>query len=499
MRKIQLWSLAIVSLFSFVVFGVAKAADSSLSINHGDSITKSRFVTLWFTPNGRAQYIRVSDSPDLSAASWQAYFSQHSYILPPGLGTKTVYAQFRDQYGILSSVINDSIVLSLPATTTLDFTINEGAKETSSRYVDLKLNYSEGIETVAFANSSDGFETTYQVQKSFPWVLSSGTGDKTVYIKYTDGYGASKVVSRKIRYVEPSRYLKEGTLIKGQGDTIYYYGFDGKLHAFLHNAIYHSWFKDFLNVTVVSQPKIREYQIGSPMCMRPGTWLLRFSNSSRVYAVEPGCTLRPIRSEAEAYILYGKDWGKKIMVMDPFYEIFYRAKSLTAYQPYDDRDRDGIDFRQEQMYGSSDMKVDSDIDGVSDYEEIVYWFSDPTMTDTDGDGVSDGKEILKNQSPVGFGDLKKVPAGTYEYPLGSVVYDPEAKSYVYRDTNGLFYTYTINKKIKSTEDKRIAFTENFILRPTLLVPFEKSKSSRSSEPAFLQYPVSQNAGGYVAQ
>lgn len=495
MRKNQLWQIALVFLFSFVVVRPVLAGEPSVSINRGDQTTKTRAVTLWLIPSSApVQYVRIGETSTLSEASWEPFFSQKSWVLTPGPGTKTVYVQFRDRYGLLSPVISDSIVLSLPANPTLDFTINNNATETNSRSVNLTLTASEGIENVALSNTSESFSLPVPLQKNLTWVLSSGTGNKTVYIRYTDGYGNSKVVSKKIHYTEPSRYLKEGTLIKGSDDTVYYYGFDGKLHAFLHSGIYHSWYKDFMNVTVVSQTKMREYEVGNPLCVRPGTWLLRFTNSPRVYAVEPGCELRPLRSEAEAYILYGKDWQKRILPMDPFYEIFYHVKNLTSFQAYDDRDRDGIDYRQEQMYGSSDYKVDSDRDGVSDYEEIIYWFSDPVRVDTDGDGVSDGKEILRNQSPVGLAELKKVPEGTYDYPIGSVLVDAASKGTYYRDSNGLYYS----KKKESKDQAGIAFADNFIIHSSIAVPLNKAKSSKT-EPSFLHYPVAQESGNYLSQ
>ncbi len=40
-------------------------------------------------------------------------------------------------------------------------------------------------------------------------------------------------------------------------------------------------------------------------------------------------------------------------------------------------------------------KVDSDGDGISDYDEINIYKTDPLKADTDGDGLSDGDEILK--------------------------------------------------------------------------------------------------------
>lgn len=498
MRKFQLWGVLVLLALFLAGTQTVRSGEPSLSINRGENSTNTRFVTLWFVPSVTPQYVRISNNADMSGSNWESFFSQKNWTLTSGPGTKTLYAQFRDKSGYDSPIVSDSIELKLPAKTTLTFTINNKATETNSRYVDVVLTYSDGVETIALGNSADSFEVPIRIQKNVNWILTPGTGDKTVFIKYSDAFGNSKVVSQKIRYVQPGRYLKEGTLLKGQSDTLYYYGYDGRLHAFLHNALFHSWFKDFLDVNVVSQVKLHEYQVGTPVCLRSGTWLLRFTNSSRVYAVEPGCFLRPLRSEAEAYVLFGKDWQKRIMTMDAFYEIFYRVRSQTVYTQREDRDQDGLDKKQEEMYGSSDYKVDSDADGLSDYEEIIYWFSDPVLADTDGDATVDGKEILNNQSPVGYRELRTVPEHTYEYPIGSVVYDPDTKTNFFRNTDGQYYNY--NKLKKSKEDDIVLpFADNFIIRPTILVPITKAKATLKTDPAFLRHPVTGDGSYFIAQ
>ena len=114
-----------------------------------------------------------------------------------------------------------------------------------------------------------------------------------------------------------------------------------------------------------------------------------FSTSlPRVYAVEPGCKLKPIRSEAEAFILYGDRWTQRILEIAPAFEGFYTIEERTTYARSLDRDQDGIDAETEESYGTSDLNGDSDKDRVSDYEEIHFWFTDPTRKDTDGDGAS---------------------------------------------------------------------------------------------------------------
>ncbi len=54
-----------------------------------------------------------------------------------------------------------------------------------------------------------------------------------------------------------------------------------------------------------------------------------------------------------------------------------------------------------------DRTVDSDGDGLTDYEETHIYFTDPHNKDTDGDGYDDGLEISKGFSPR-FGGGKRL-------------------------------------------------------------------------------------------
>lgn len=42
---------------------------------------------------------------------------------------------------------------------------------------------------------------------------------------------------------------------------------------------------------------------------------------------------------------------------------------------------------------SDPLKIDTDGDGLSDYQEVYEYFTDPTIDDTDGDGLSDYEEV----------------------------------------------------------------------------------------------------------
>lgn len=49
---------------------------------------------------------------------------------------------------------------------------------------------------------------------------------------------------------------------------------------------------------------------------------------------------------------------------------------------------------------------DSDGDGLSDFDEINIFGSDPYNADSDGDGIEDGESVLNGKDPVGGGKLK---------------------------------------------------------------------------------------------
>ncbi|MDP3056954.1 MAG: hypothetical protein Q8N37_00325 [bacterium] len=49
---------------------------------------------------------------------------------------------------------------------------------------------------------------------------------------------------------------------------------------------------------------------------------------------------------------------------------------------------------------------DSDNDGLTDYEEINKYHTDPANPDTDGDGYTDGDEVKNGFNPLGEGKLK---------------------------------------------------------------------------------------------
>ena len=66
-----------------------------------------------------------------------------------------------------------------------------------------------------------------------------------------------------------------------------------------------------------------------------------------------------------------------------------------------DQDHDGVPLPTEHLFGTDDTKVDTDGDGISDYDEITGWtkgestvkiYTNPADADTDGDGLNDKED-----------------------------------------------------------------------------------------------------------
>jgi outer membrane protein OmpA-like peptidoglycan-associated protein len=61
-----------------------------------------------------------------------------------------------------------------------------------------------------------------------------------------------------------------------------------------------------------------------------------------------------------------------------------------------DSDSDGLsDYDEIYVYGTNPLDPDTDGDGLTDYDEVMVHGTDPLNADTDGDGLSDGDEVNK--------------------------------------------------------------------------------------------------------
>ncbi len=94
--------------------------------------------------------------------------------------------------------------------------------------------------------------------------------------------------------------------------AVYFWGADGKRHAFPNAATYFTWYADFSGVQITDASALAALPLGRNVTYRPGKRLLKIPSAPAVYAVEPGGELRPLNSEATAAAAYGPDWNGQI-------------------------------------------------------------------------------------------------------------------------------------------------------------------------------------------
>ncbi len=477
-----------VAFFAFFPWHECSAA--YVSINSGKESTKVRKIDLYLVgPEGTKQMI-ISNKPDFAGAVWENYQQYKLWFFDYGAGTRTVYVKFKGTSGIESSTYTDTILLNPPSVMSVGFKINNNASQTNSRSVSLTISWSDGVEQMRISNSKDfGLYDWINIDDDIMWVLSAGTGNKTVYMEFIDSNGAKKVVSQSIKYTQPANYVSEGTLLKGSSSAVYYLGFDGKIHPFFDSVTYGSWYKDFSNILRVSNSKLKQYDVGTPVCIRPGAWLVKFKNSDKIYAVEPGCALRQMRSVTEAIILYGANWSKRVVKLDPLLENYYTKVNMGVSVDLVDADKDGVDLDTEEQYNSSDNSSDSDKDGLGDYEEIYFWFSDPMMADTDEDGFKDGKEVQIGYSPLGPGKISSVPNGTYSYPIGSMIRGKASSDLYYRHFNGQYY------RVNGDVFNYNRFQHRFVIKQSYNIPFSVDGGNLPNSVENIVRPQKKTSGG----
>jgi plastocyanin len=130
-----------------------------------------------------------------------------------------------------------------------------------------------------------------------------------------------------------------GDLIKGSGDTVYYFAPNGKRLVFPNAKTYFTWYKDFSGVKQISDGQLSTIPLGGNVTYRPGYKMVKITTDPRTYVVDQGGVLRHVMSESLAQSLYGIAWKNQIDdIPDPFF-INYRLgtdiQTVSDYHPAD--------------------------------------------------------------------------------------------------------------------------------------------------------------------
>ena len=91
-----------------------------------------------------------------------------------------------------------------------------------------------------------------------------------------------------------------------------------------------------------------------------------------------------------------KDYIEKAI----YTKLLLDGKSIDDVRLSDDFDNDGLTLIQEYDYDTNPFSIDTDEDGLNDYEEINNYKTSPINSDTDGDGLSDWTEVSNGLNPL---------------------------------------------------------------------------------------------------
>lgn len=158
----------------------------ALNIEEGDMLTGYTSVRLYISADDATE-MRIGTTENLDSKNWEGFANFREFSLPSGDGTKRVYIQFRDEFGNVSSVINDSIQLQTDRTGYIGIWINNGEGLTNDRNVVLSMLF-PGATHMQISDRSDflnAFWEAYSVARKYE--LSTEDGEKTVYVKFRGG------------------------------------------------------------------------------------------------------------------------------------------------------------------------------------------------------------------------------------------------------------------------------------------------------------------------
>lgn len=160
------------------------------------------------------------------------------------------------------------------------------------------------------------------------------TGPHTFYIKCTDtddhvviGKDTTVTITSGSSHVNPGDLIKMGcppvVYPNHPCTAVYYFGVDGKRHAFPNESVYKTWFKNFSDIVIISVNVLSDIPLGKNVTYRPGNRLVKFSTST-VYGVSYAGFLRPMANAEIVEALFGANWVSLIEGVDDVFFSNYR-------------------------------------------------------------------------------------------------------------------------------------------------------------------------------
>ncbi|MFA5124969.1 MAG: CARDB domain-containing protein [Patescibacteria group bacterium] len=112
-----------------------------------------------------------------------------------------------------------------------------------------------------------------------------------------------------------------GDLVKtAASPAVYIIDDDLKRHLFSNQATFFTWYSGSWSdqkIKIVTQDEFDQIDNGKNVIVRPGSNLVQFDNSNKVFAVTPGGVLCEVRA------LYGDNWQSRVIIIQSSFETDY--------------------------------------------------------------------------------------------------------------------------------------------------------------------------------
>lgn len=351
MRKNIVTTLVALAVAMSATFGsvlpafAAVSAPTNLTISSSNKSTNDTTPTFtWTAPSGATWYEAQVDN-----GNWFSLGNTQSYTLwNQAEGWHTFFVRAHNNAGEISTTSSFTFEIDTYGPTLPMLYGEEREKtgatawystyptgESPTAFCDLYENGKNvgGMTRSTYSVYHQG-ETT-EIAKFTKGVTFTSAGSYSLYARCADADGnysssAKKTVTVTGSAVAPTPTtpvvsVAKGTVVKTACDSyapksdschsIYYYGTDGKRHAFPTESVYMSWFSNYNNVVTITNSTMKAMKVGENITYHPGTVLVKFSGSSTVYAIEQGGVLRPFMNEAAAIATYGRNYSRYIVTM----------------------------------------------------------------------------------------------------------------------------------------------------------------------------------------
>jgi hypothetical protein len=130
--------------------------------------------------------------------------------------------------------------------------------------------------------------------------------------------------------------------------AVYYYGNDGYRHAFPNESTFFTWYEDFDDVVTITKDEMNDIPLGDNVTYRPGSVLLKFASSTKIYAIAEPNYLREYTSTSLLRSDYGSDY-QEVVVTVPDY-------LFTSYRTTSDIDSSSDFDRTDAYYSVDDLR-----------------------------------------------------------------------------------------------------------------------------------------------